>query len=255
MKTICVMQPYLFPYVPYFQLASAVDEFWVFDDVQYIRRGWMNRNYILVKGEKHRFTLPVAAGSRSDLICEKLLPANFLKNLRAFSDLVRYAYREAPHGGDVCAILDELLGLTKTSFLDFAITTMSLCFRHLDIGARLHLTSELKLKKELVGAARVMEICQRVEADRYVNPIGGASLYDSDAFAARGIDLRFLKGRCLPYPQFGRTQFEPELSILDLLANVDPHSRKVQMQNYSLAAPFDVRIFDAGEPSRSVDRK
>jgi hypothetical protein len=255
MKTICIMQPYVFPYVPYFQLAAAVDEFWVFDDVQYIRRGWMNRNYILVKGRKHRFTLPVTAGRRSDLIREKSLPADFADSLKAFSELVQHAYLEAPHAADICAIIDELLGRTDTSFLDFALATMSLCFRNLDIAAPLRLTSDLKLGRELSGAIRVMEICQRVGADRYINPIGGVSLYDPDAFAGCGIDLRFLKGRCLPYPQLARAEFEPELSIIDLLANVDYRSRKFQMQSYSLAAPSEARIFDDGKPSRSVDRK
>jgi hypothetical protein len=255
MKTISIMQPYVFPYVPYFQLATAVDEFWVFDDVQYIRRGWMNRNYVLVEGQKQRFTLPVTSGHRSDLIRDKSLPANFPESLSAFSELIRHAYLEAPHAADICAIIDELLSRSDRSFLDFAMATMSLCFRHLDIAAPLRLTSELKLEKELSGAIRVMEICQRVGADRYVNPIGGVSLYDPNAFAARGIDLRFLRGRCLPYSQLGRTQFEPELSIIDLLANVGYRGRKVQMQSYSLAAASDVRIFDGCEASRSADRK
>ena len=60
-KRIGVMQPYLFPYLGYFQLISEVDEFWLLDDVQFIRRGWMNRNQILVGGS-HIFTIPVEAG-------------------------------------------------------------------------------------------------------------------------------------------------------------------------------------------------
>jgi WbqC-like protein family len=242
MKTICIMQPYAFPYVPYFQLAAAVDEFWIFDDVQYIRRGWMNRNYILVQGEKRRFTLPVTAGSRSDLIRDKALSADFPKSVKAFSELVRQAYLEAPHVADVRAIVDELLGRNQRSFLDFAMETLSLCFRHLDIGVPLRVTSDLKLGTEL-------------GADRYVNPIGGTSLYDPDAFVARGIDLQFLRGRCLPYSQLGRTRFEPGLSILDLIANVDYPSRKLHMQCYSLVAPSEARTFADEKPSGSEARK
>jgi len=253
MKTICIMQPYVFPYVPYFQLAAAVDEFWVFDDVQYIRRGWMNRNYILLKGEKCRFTLPVTAGNRSDLIRHKSLAVDFSKSLRAFSELIRHAYREAPYADDVYAIIDELQGRTQSSFLNFAVATMSLCFRHLDIRAQFRFTSELKLGSEFSGAGRVMEICHRVGAEQYVNPVGGALLYDPNAFAARGINLQFLQGRCLPYPQVGRTQFQPGLSILDLIANVDYRSRKAQMQSYSLVATLD--SFDGEKASAPADLK
>jgi hypothetical protein len=59
----------------------------------------------------------------------------------------------------------------------------------------------------------------------------------------------------LPYPQPRRTQFEPGLSILDLLANVEYRARNAHMQSYSLLAASEVKIFDGEEPSRSVDRK
>ncbi len=58
---VSIMQPYLFPYIGYFQLMASADIFVFHDDVQYIKGGWVNRNRILSSGEPCWVTLPVAA--------------------------------------------------------------------------------------------------------------------------------------------------------------------------------------------------
>src|SRR6056297_3083822 len=70
-RRVAIMQPYLFPYMGYFQLVAAVDEFWLLDTVQFIRRGWMNRNHLMVNARKTLFTVPVTSGSRDQPILEK----------------------------------------------------------------------------------------------------------------------------------------------------------------------------------------
>jgi hypothetical protein len=56
---LAVMQPYLFPYIGYFQLINAVDKFVIYDDVNFIKQGWINRNTILVQEKRHLFTVPL----------------------------------------------------------------------------------------------------------------------------------------------------------------------------------------------------
>src|SRR5512140_19777 len=70
MKSIAIMQPYFLPYIGYFQLMAAVDKFVVFDDVNYINRGWINRNRLLLNGGAHTFTVPLRGASQNKLICD-----------------------------------------------------------------------------------------------------------------------------------------------------------------------------------------
>ena len=70
---LAVMQPYLFPYLGYWQMITFVDKFVLFDDVNYIVRGWINRNNILMNGKSHLFTLPLNGASPNKLICELTL--------------------------------------------------------------------------------------------------------------------------------------------------------------------------------------
>jgi len=65
---LAIMQPYLFPYIGYFQLIHAVDSFVVYDDVNFIKGGWINRNFILSQGEKSRITLQLQGASPNLLI-------------------------------------------------------------------------------------------------------------------------------------------------------------------------------------------
>ena len=66
--TVAIMQPYLFPYIGYWQLIHAVDTFVIFDDVNYIKKGYINRNNILVNGQKQTFTLELMSASQNKLI-------------------------------------------------------------------------------------------------------------------------------------------------------------------------------------------
>nr|WP_310590339.1 WbqC family protein [Dyadobacter sp. NIV53] len=68
--TIAIMQPYIFPYIGYFQLINAVDKFIIYDDVNFINKGWINRNNILVSGQAHLFTIPLKDASQNKLIHE-----------------------------------------------------------------------------------------------------------------------------------------------------------------------------------------
>ncbi len=65
---IAIMQPYIFPYIGYFQLIHAADVFVFYDDVNYINRGWINRNRILLNGKDQLFTIPCKEASQNKLI-------------------------------------------------------------------------------------------------------------------------------------------------------------------------------------------
>lgn len=234
MKTISIMQPYIFPYLPYYQLAHAVDEFWLFDDVQYIRRGWMNRNDLLNQGMRQRFTLPVRKGSQKDLIKDKLLAENFADELNGLIKNINNTYAKAPYANISIEILERLAGQPWLTFLDFAESSLQETFRTLGIRATLQRTSKIGIEKELSAPSRIIEICHQVGAKHYINPIGGIDLYNRQDFKEEGLKISFLKGRLGPYPQGQNRIFEAGLSILDFLAWVHPDQYPLHLDDYDL---------------------
>lgn len=236
MKTICAMQPYIFPYLPYYQLADAVDEFWVLDDVQFIRRGWMTRNDILLKGRRHRISFPVNRGRQTDLIAEKALSPDFDKELRRIFDTLNHAYGKAPQHDRLATLLELLCHGSWRHYLDFAMETLRQSFASLGLATPLHLSSSLGLPSELRGAERIQEICNRTRAGRYVNPEGGKGLYEPASFASRGVELYFLQGKLQPYKQLGCDEFEAGLSIFDLIAHLSTDELKTHLRNYIIVS-------------------
>lgn len=235
MKTICIIQPYIFPYLPYYQLVAAVNECWILDDVQFIRKGgWMNRNYILVGGRKHLFTLPVSAGRLNDLILEKTLPHDFARSLTTVTTTIRQAYTKAPHGNCVFHMFDKLICQSWTRFIDFSMAALRLSCGSLGIQTPFHMTSSLGLSRTLKGSERILAVCERTAAGHYVNPIGGMALYDPGMFLQVGVRLSFLRGECLPYPQSGTVDFTSGLSILDMMANLGTVGITGQLENFKL---------------------
>lgn len=230
---VAAMQPYLFPYLPYYQLAQAVDAFWVLDDVQYIRRGWMNRNRILLNGQAHPVTFPVAKGQRGDLIAAKQLAAEFDEGLNKLFETLSHAYAQAPFKQEMLGLLQGLAGLQ--SFLDLALQTLQRSFAAMGITTPLHCASTLSLPQTLRGQDRILALNKAVGATTYINPVGGRTLYDPAAFAAQGIALRFIEGDMPPYPQIGAAPFVPGLSILDLIAQAAPAARASQIRAYSVS--------------------
>lgn len=221
-KTVCIVQPYFFPYVGYFQLASVVDEFWILDCVQFVRRGWMNRNFLLVNGRKTRFSLPVRQRSRSERICDKMLDDGAVEMLERLSRTVRLSYARAPGRDTVIELLESLrsfiVARREVRFIEAAEFALRETFETLGIATPIYRTTALTLSPELRGQDRIIAGCQRIGATRYINPVGGIGLYETARFAECGIELRFIKPGFTPYRQGGAAEFVPGLSILDVIA-------------------------------------
>jgi hypothetical protein len=213
---VSIMQPYFFPYIGYFQLMAACDLFVVFDDAQYINRGWVNRNRILIDGSPQWITMPVATASH-DL---PILQRQYLPQDRMATRLpqrISGAYRPSPHFVGTMRLVEEILAFPQANVADFNINLLRKLSAHLGIDTPIVRTSEMNKDDTFVGGERrVIDICSRLGATAYVNPIGGRTLYSGESFASNGIDLCFLSCEAPPYPQFGSI-FVPALSIIDVL--------------------------------------
>jgi len=216
--TLGIMQPYLFPYIGYFQLLAAVDRFVIYDDVTFIKQGWINRNRMLINGEAAFFTVPLAHKSSAVAIRDTEISTAAEhrrwaeKMLKSFDN----AYRRAPEFARTFPLLERVFGSATTRISELAVDSIRAVAELLEIRTPVVDTSSIYGNVELHGEDRVIAICKAEGADRYVNASGGRELYAHGRFSAEGIDLRFLTSQPIEYAQFGDT-FVPWLSIVDVL--------------------------------------
>ncbi len=215
---LAVMQPYFFPYLGYFQLVNAVDRFVVYDDVAFIKQGWINRNRILINGCPSFVGVPIKRASSFVSICDTRIDddpqhARWTEKLLKTVD---NAYRRAPEFRRVFPIIEHVLACRTTRVVDVALGSLKAVAAFLEIRTPFVDSSAKYRNADLKGEDRVLAICAAEAASEYVNLPGGRELYSHDRFAAVGVKLSFLSPRSIEYRQFGGA-FVPALSIIDVL--------------------------------------
>jgi len=234
------MQPYFFPYIGYFQLISASNVFVLHDDVQYITGGWVNRNRILLNGEDRMITFPVQKAAYALPINARSYVSDN-QGLKHIVNQVKQAYAKAPCYRQVFPLLEELLTFSDRNVARF---NENLVRRICDfIGIRTSIITSSCLDKDdsLSGQARVLDICRRVGATDYANPIGGTKLYDQEAFQSSGITLRFLAAQDERYRQHD-DKWVPFLSIIDVLMFNSVQEVQRLLTRYRLLSQSEVDV-------------
>lgn len=218
MKKLAIMQPYFFPYIGYWQLIHAVDRFVIFDDVNYIKGGWINRNRILVNGEVVFLTAPLYRSSPFKRICDTtLLPSPIWRE--KLLKTITMAYCKAPHFAEVFSVIERLVRHQTNSLSDYLAHQLQTLATLMGIGTEFVVSSRSYGNATLAGQARILDICRHEGAQTYINAQGGRALYDAASFRDADIDLRFIAMHPLPYAQRS-SAFVPGLSIIDTLMAV-----------------------------------
>jgi hypothetical protein len=209
-----IMQPYFLPYIGYFQLIAAVDQFIAYDNIKYTKKGWINRNRMLLNGTDAMFSLPLKKGSDSlDVIKRELAPEfDRGKLLNQFKG----AYSSAPQFDLTYPVLGRIVQHDETNLFRYIYHSIVQLCEHLGINTEIRISSEILIDHELKGQDKVLALCKAVGADTYINTIGGVELYAKDDFRIQGIDLQFIKSTPFEYAQFGDA-FVLWLSIVDVL--------------------------------------
>lgn len=211
------MQPYLFPYIGYIQLMSAVDTFVFLNDVNYINKGWINRNQVLVNGSASLFTVPLKEASQNKLISEidQAIDDQWKKK---FTRTLEMNYKNAPCYTQGMELVTEVLHSGEKKIDDFIVYSFNCIRQKLDLPVTFKRSSDMKIDPELKGQYRILEICKQLDATVYVNPPGGRDLYDKTLFDQQNIQLKFIQPGFVPYPQ-NAPAFVPGLSFVDVCMN------------------------------------
>lgn len=230
---IGIMQPYFIPYIGYFQLIKAVDKFVFYDDVNYIKGGWVNRNRILLNRKEYLLTVPLIDASSFSLISEVGIATSH-KTFKNLLKTIHQAYHKAPFFSQVFPLLELPLLKNENTIAKLDIEIVINISRYLRIETQFIISSEkyqstIGLEKN----ERIFEICRLEECFDYINAIGGQELYSKDFFHNNGFNLFFLKTNSISYKQFGN-DFIPWLSIVDALMFNSPEEVNFMLDQFEL---------------------
>lgn len=227
------MQPYTFPYLGYFQLIYTSDLFVFYDDVNFIKKGYINKNYILNQGERTAFTIPCKAISQNKKI--KDTEVNLTKESTfKFLKTLEHNYKKAPFFYEVYALLKNyLIDFKGVTISEFAIGSIKLVCDYLDLKRPFKISSIAYTNSLLKKENRLIDIALQENADIYINAIGGKALYKKERFQEDGIELKFLESTYIEYKQFNR-EFVPWLSIIDVLMFNDKKTILEFLKQYKL---------------------
>lgn len=234
--TVAVMQPYLFPYVGYFQLLYSADRFVMLDDVNFIKQGWINRNRIRVSGTEHMFTLPLSGAGSFVPINAIELGEGYRIWRGKFLRTLDQSYKRAQYHDEVLGVVERALINDATSLVEVLRAGVSEVMGHIGFNRHIVPSSSVYFNRDLAGQDRVIDICLREGGDRYINAIGGKDLYSASAFRERGIELRFIRNTRESYTGLG-AEIPMGLSILDALMHLSSTELLGMMTEYELVAP------------------
>lgn len=211
---MAIMQPYFMPYLGYFQLIAAVDLFVIYDNIQYTKSGWINRNRIYGNGEAVTISLPLKSASDYLDVRERELAADFRPE--KLLNKIRGTYLKAPYFGQTFPLVETIMRCEETNLFRFLEHCIRRTCDHVGVTTEIKISSSIPIDHGLKKQDKVLAFCEALGASAYVNAIGGLELYRAEEFHDRGVDLKFIRMKPFEYAQFGEA-FVPMLSIIDVM--------------------------------------
>ena len=226
------MQPYIFPYIGYFQLIKATDVFVFYNDTNFKVRGWINRNRILCNNNEYVFTIGCEKISQNKRICDTKLHFK-KKQKKKLLDTIYLNYKKAPYFEPIYDIFYKTINSDVTFIDELAISSVKNICQFLALKKTFKISKNLYSNDNLKGENRLIDICTKEKISKYINLIGGQDIYDKEYFLEKGIELSFLKSNPLSYVQF-KSPFIPFLSIIDVLMFNNKHQTISFLNQYKL---------------------
>ena len=225
------MQPYFLPYIGYWQLINAVDSFVIYDNIQYTKKGWFNRNRFLLNGKDSLFTIPLKKDSNFLDVNERIISPDF--NKRKLLSQLQNAYAKAPYKKEIMPFIEDIINYQNDNLFQYIYNSVAKIVDFLDRNTNITVSSTININHEYKSKDKVIALCKALNAKTYINPIGGTKLYNKAEFEENGINLKFIKTNQIEYKQFNNV-FVPNLSIIDVLMFNSKEEVKEMLNQYKL---------------------
>lgn len=215
-------------------MINAVDKFVFYDDVNFIKKGWINRNRILVNGKDYMFTVPIVKVSQNNLISESFIQKEvYVEWKNKFLQTLELNYKKAPQFLDIYTLLRTYFEGNFYTISEMAIESVRLVSEYLDLKTDYVLSSEAYNNRGMERQERLIDICKQEGSNHYINALGGQELYKKEDFLKEGIRLDFIKTLPIDYKQFNN-EFVPWLSIIDVLMFNSKEEAQEMLNKYEL---------------------
>jgi len=228
---LVIMQPYFMPYIGYWQLLNAADKFIIYDDVNYIKQGWINRNRLLINKSPSFMTIPLSNASPFKKINTIEISDNNWRE--KMLKTIKNTYSRSEYYSEVFPIIERIILFPSNNLAVFVRNSIFEVAQLLDVKTEIINSSSVYGNEALTAQDRVLDICKKELADTYINAPGGRELYSFSDFADSKIQLNFISCKISEYKQ-GGGEFVPYLSIIDQFMYAGVDAVKSHLNNYSL---------------------
>ena len=226
-RTVVIVQPSYLPWLGYFAQMWRSDVFVIYDDVQYDKHGWRNRNRIKTPQGSQWLTVPVLHHGKGRPLISEVQIDNRQPWARRHLQAISQNYSKAPYFADYVPRFTEVLSRDWTRLVELDVAFLQILCDML--GLRRDVIRASSLGIEGAGAERLVDICRHLGAARFFEGAAGQDYIDSSLFTAAGITLEYQDYRHPVYPQL-HGEFVSHLSVVDLLFNVGPQSLETLAQ-------------------------
>jgi hypothetical protein len=226
-----IMQPYFLPYIGYWQLIKAVDVFVIYDNIQYTKKGWINRNRFLHHEHDALFSISLKNDSDFLNVNERFLSTEYRRS--KLIAMFQSAYSKAPMKKEILPFISEIINCQEENLFNYIYNSIIRICEYLELNTKMVISSTVDIDHSLKAENKVLAICKELCAETYINPIGGTELYSKEMFKVHGVELQFIKSKPIEYKQFNN-EFVPWLSILDMLMFNDKETVKHFLNEFEL---------------------
>jgi len=227
------MQPYFLPYIGYWQLLNMVDKFVIYDNIQYTKKGWINRNNILLNKKTFLFSMPLKKDKNFLNINERYLLDDAGVNVTKVLRQIENGYKNAPSFHKAFPLIEKVFENESKNLFDYIYDSIISICGYLNVDTEIIISSNVDIDHALKGQEKVLSIVKALGADTYVNLHGGIDLYEKEMFKKDGVDLTFTIPELAAYPQFSE-EFIPNLSIIDVMMFNSVDEVNCKLQQYKL---------------------
>ncbi len=237
-KTVVILQSSYIPWKGYFDLVNAADVFVLYDEVQYTRRDWRNRNKIIVDGVPKWLTIPVESKGRYEAAITDMQVADD-KWADKHLNTIRHAYRKAPFFADFFPRIEDAYRDAARMSQLYAVNRLFIERLSRMIGAEtVFAVSQDTPRTTSDPTRRLAEICTAHGATMYLSGPAAKAYLDPAVFDDAGIDLRYCDYTGYPAYEQASGTFEHGVSVIDLLLRVGPEAKTHLKSHTGKAALF-----------------
>lgn len=220
MKRIAILQSSYVPWKGYFDLIRQVDEFILYDDAQFTRRDWRNRNQIKTKDGLLWLTIPVQVKGRFTQAIKDVTISDAAWAEKHFKTIAA-AYARAPYFREYRELVEDLYRGSTSARLSDVNRRFIDAFAQL-LGVRTKITWSMDYVLPEGRVERLVALCRQAGADAYLSGPAAKDYIDPKLFTDAGIELSYIDYSGYPeYPQL-HPPFTHHVSLIDLIFSVGP---------------------------------